>query len=255
MNKLMIKQINKQFSRYAFSYRNYNTVQRAVAAELVEWAKDGNLGMVLDVGCGDGEIFRQIEMAKKDFTLFSGMDLSDKMLELHPKTDKVKLVRADFNSDTFAEIFADSKVDTVFSSSALQWCRDPEKTFAGLSKLGKRAYFSFFTENTFKTLLSCAGIESPVCPSARMTEALTMFYQIRRIEHRDYSLKFDSVNDMFLYIKKSGVSGGRAVLGYREVKKLEREYPLDYLEFEVLLVDAVPRAKTATTDVSGNQTG
>ena len=45
------------------------------------------------------------------------------------------------------------------------------------------------------------------------------------------------------------------MLGYREVKKLEREYPLDYLEFEVLLVDAVPRAKIATTDVFVNQTG
>ena len=46
---------------------------------------------------------------------------------------------------------------------------------------------------------------------------------------------------MFRYIKRSGVSGGVGVLNYREMKNIMKNYPLDYLEFEVLFIKA--RAK------------
>ena len=51
-----------------------------------------------------------------------------------------------------------------------------------------------------------------------------------------YSLSFDSVRDMFRYIKRSGVSGNRNVLTYKGTKRLMETYPLDYLEFEVLFI-------------------
>jgi malonyl-CoA O-methyltransferase len=41
---------------------------------------------------------------------------------------------------------------------------------------------------------------------------------------------------MFKYIKQSGVSGSRKVLGYKQTKKLMREYPVNYLEFEVAFI-------------------
>jgi malonyl-CoA O-methyltransferase len=46
---------------------------------------------------------------------------------------------------------------------------------------------------------------------------------------------------MLNYIKKSGVSGGEKKLTYKQVKNLIKNYPLDYLEFEVLFVDATSR--------------
>jgi malonyl-CoA O-methyltransferase len=45
---------------------------------------------------------------------------------------------------------------------------------------------------------------------------------------------------MFRYIQKSGVGGGERKLGYKKMKRLMEEYPLDYLEFEVLFVQAKP---------------
>ena len=45
---------------------------------------------------------------------------------------------------------------------------------------------------------------------------------------------------MFNYIKKSGVSGGEKQLTYMQTKQLMKSYPLDYLEFEVLFVEARP---------------
>jgi malonyl-CoA O-methyltransferase len=49
---------------------------------------------------------------------------------------------------------------------------------------------------------------------------------------------------MFKYIKKSGVSGGEKRLGYKEMKVLMELYPLNYLEFEVLFVEATSLAKS-----------
>jgi malonyl-CoA O-methyltransferase len=45
---------------------------------------------------------------------------------------------------------------------------------------------------------------------------------------------------MFRYIQKSGVGGGERQLGFKEMKRLMEAYPLDYLEFEVLFVEARP---------------
>ena len=54
------------------------------------------------------------------------------------------------------------------------------------------------------------------------------------IEVMTYELSFESIQDIFTYIKKSGVSGGRNALSYKQMKNLMREYPTKTLEFEVL---------------------
>jgi malonyl-CoA O-methyltransferase len=43
---------------------------------------------------------------------------------------------------------------------------------------------------------------------------------------------------MFRYIKQSGVSGGERKLSYTQTKQLMENYPLKYLEFEVLFIEA-----------------
>jgi len=52
----------------------------------------------------------------------------------------------------------------------------------------------------------------------------------------EYKLEFESVREMFRYIKRSGVSGSRNVLSYTQTKKLMREYPLSFLEFEIVFI-------------------
>jgi aminopeptidase N len=58
-------------------------------------------------------------------------------------------------------------------------------------------------------------------------------------ELKEYRLYFETVREMFNYIKKSGVSGGDQQLTYTQTKQLMKQYPLDYLEFEVLFVKGV----------------
>ncbi len=70
-----------------------------------------------------------------------------------------------------------------------------------------------------------------------MRETIEKYYHAE-FELKEYRLYFETVREMFNYIKKSGVSGGEKQLTYKQTKQLMKTYPLDYLEFEVLFVEA-----------------
>ncbi len=110
-------------------------------------------------------------------------------------------------------------------------------TFSRLSNKASKGYFAIFTSSTFKTLHKVAEIKSPIYSETELKETISRYYNAT-FETRNYSLHFDSVRDMFRYIKKSGVSGGEKKLSYKQMKYLMKVYPLDYLEFEVLFVKA-----------------
>ena len=55
-----------------------------------------------------------------------------------------------------------------------------------------------------------------------------------------YKLEFDNKKDLFDYIKKSGVSGEKS-LSYSDSKKLYKDYPYNYLEFEVIFVKTISK--------------
>lgn len=52
---------------------------------------------------------------------------------------------------------------------------------------------------------------------------------------------FEDNLSKFRYIKKSGVSGGKRRLSVAQTKALIQNYPLEYLEFEVLFVWGVSK--------------
>ena len=139
-------------------------------------------------------------------------------------------------AETF-NIFTVEQNSIVISSSALQWSRDLDTTLSRLSKRSAQAHFAIFTSSTFKTLHKAADIKSPIYSETELKTTINKYYQAT-YETRKYILHFDSVRDMFKYIKKSGVSGGEQKLSYKQTKDLMKVYPLDYLEFEVLFVKA-----------------
>ena len=163
------------------------------------------------------------------------------MLSLHPSADNIIKYRADFNTPKVFNNFCTQEENTlVLSSSALQWSSDLDITLSQLSRCGQRTYFAIFTSGTFKTLHKCAGIRSPIYPEAYLRDKISKYYNATFML-QTYQLSFETVREMFRYIQKSGVSGGERQLGYKAMKKVMEEYPLDYLEFEVLFVEAMPR--------------
>ncbi|MDD2651933.1 MAG: methyltransferase domain-containing protein [Sulfurimonas sp.] len=223
--------VSSEFSRRALEYGNYNIIQNIVIEKLLTHVAH-KPKRILDIGCGSGALLRAIDW---EYEHFCGVDFAQGMLELHPKSSKIELLYADFNQNKLFENLLTYKWDFIFSASALQWAHDLEKVFYCIQKLNAPVALAIFTSGTFKTLNETASISS-ILRSADEIKNLAKNYFDAKFEVVNYKLEFESTRDMFRYIKKSGVSGSRKILSYKESKKLLEEYPLSYLEFEVAFI-------------------
>jgi len=225
--------IAKEFSRFASNYDRVNIIQKQVALELVAKLNKKAYPSILDLGCGSGEIYKNLLKNSIAFEHFVGVDIAPNMLDIHPKEARVELQNIDFNDASLAY----NHYDVVLSSSALQWAKDLDQTLANVSKLSQQFYFAIFTSNTFKSLHQVAGISSPIYDQEILQTSIDRYYEATYTT-KEYKLYFDSTYEMLRYIKGSGVSGGERKLSYKQIKELMEHYPLKYLEFEVLFVEA-----------------
>jgi malonyl-CoA O-methyltransferase len=227
--------VQSEFSRYAEQYGNYSIIQEKVVRKLLDDLKEKPKN-ILDLGCGKGALFSAIDWKMEHFV---GVDFAHRMLELHPKegenVDQLECIYGDFNESALFEQLSLIDFDRIFSASALQWAEDLEMVFSRIASLKTPLSLAIFTGSTFKTLFETAGI-APLLRGSDEIASLAKRYFNADIEVVRYQLAFDSVREMFRYIKRSGVSGNRNLLGYKEMKKLMESYPLDYLEFEVVFI-------------------
>jgi len=232
-----VSNVIQEFSRFAHEYDSHNMIQAEVAKSLAEQLSSSHYATILDMGCGRGEVYKNLEKNNSSFEHFIALDSSRQMLELHPSAHKIEKIHADFNRlQTFENISLD-KNSLIVSSSALQWSKDLDFTLGHLSQKSSLAYFAIFTANTFKTLHQTAHIASPIYSETVLRDTIQKYYHAT-FELKEYRLYFETVREMFNYIKKSGVSGGEKQMTYKQTKQLMKTYPLDYLEFEVLFVEA-----------------
>lgn len=227
--------VQSEFSRYADQYGNYNIIQEKVVSKLLDDLHE-HPRRILDLGCGKGALFSAIDWQIEHFV---GVDFAPGMLELHPKEGTnvkvLECVYGDFNDAALFEQLSFSAFDRIFSASALQWADDLETVFRNISSLKKPVSLAIFSGSTFKTLFETADVKPLLRSSEEVTELAKRYFNAE-VETVQYKLAFDSVREMFRYIKRSGVSGNRNLLGYKEMKKLMNSYPLDYLEFEVIFI-------------------
>lgn len=225
--------ISSEFSKHALEYNTYNIIQNKVVKKLLSKLNDKPKS-ILDLGCGSGALCRAIDWEYDDFL---GVDFAQGMLDLHPQSKKILCIHGDFNEASLFENLATYEFEHVFSSSSLQWAQDLESVFKSISSLKRPVSLAIFTSGTFKTLNKTASLE-PLLRSATTIQTLSEKYFNAEFEVLKYKLEFESTRDMFRYIKKSGVSGSRRVLTYKQTKKLMQEYPLNYLEFEIVLINS-----------------
>lgn len=228
--------ISKEFSKYAKSYGSYNIIQNKVIKHLFsnlpeQQSKPKN---ILDLGCGNGSLCRAITWNYEHFT---GVDFAPGMLELHPKSEKIECIYGDFNDDTLFDNLQTNNYDFIFSASALQWADDLENVFKNIKALDAPIALAIFTSGTFKTLNKTANLNS-ILKSAKEVNTLQKKYFNADFEVVNYQLEFENTREMFKYIKKSGVSGSRKALNYKQTKELINNYPLNYLEFEVVFISS-----------------
>ncbi|NOQ30931.1 MAG: methyltransferase domain-containing protein [Helicobacteraceae bacterium] len=223
--------VQKEFSKNAHHYDEYNTIQNRVVEDLIALGSKDEKN-ILDLGCGSGSVYKAL---KSEVDSFLGVDFSAPMLELHPKSKNVKTVLGSFNDDELFTELAKNSYDRIYSASALQWATDLDQTFKNIKELGTPISFSIFTSNTFKTIYEVTEL-NPLLRSTEVLKELIEKYFDATITTKNYKLEFESKSEMFSYIKNSGVSSGQRVLNYRQTKKLLEHYPINYLEFEVMFI-------------------
>jgi len=237
--------INKEFSKYAHKYQQLNQIQAEVAKKLItSLTPTGHPACkpkkILDLGCGSGAIYNLIDW---EIEKFVGVDFSSNMLSLHPKAENVTCKLGDFNDAKLFEALREEEFDYIISASALQWASDLEKVFSNIARFHLPFSLAIFSSGTFTTLKKTAGVES-IIPSYKTLKELAEkhLHVDVGIEKVFYTLEFENTREMLRYIKRSGVSGGRNLLTYKQTKKLMDEYPLNYLEFEVVYINSFSKA-------------
>jgi malonyl-CoA O-methyltransferase len=221
-----------QFSRFAEAYDDYNVIQRRVVGKLLDDLQGETPMRILDLGCGKGALHEALPWNPAHLL---AVDFAPRMLELHPKGSNVECIYGDFNDTNLFEHLRYYRFERIFSASALQWSEDLDRTFSMVAALQAPVSLALFTAGTFKTLYETAGLKPMLASAAQIDEAASCHFG-GSVETLTYRLAFESTREMFRYIKRSGVSGGRNVLGYKEAKQLMACYPLEYLEFEVCFV-------------------
>ena len=231
----MILEHIKEFSRHANSYDTHTDVQKEVAKYLVS-KLSSKPKYILDLGCGSGEVYKNINWEIEQFV---GVDSSKEMSQKHPTCKDICIINEDFESSALIQKL-DPPYDLLISSSALQWSKDIEKMVQWSSLTCKEGAFAIFTDKTFETIYQLSGLEV-FLPNA--SNLLTLFekYFTCKSEIKTFRLSFPNNLSAFRYIKQSGVSGGKKRLSISQTKSLIQNYPLAYLEFEVLFVWGIPR--------------
>jgi len=233
-----ISSVVQEFSRFAHQYEMYNVIQVEVATTLVSKLPNKFYKNIIDIGAGNGEIYKNLKKQKVSFVTLTVLDSAEEMLAIHPKQNNILKICTNFNSKNLLSDIPLAYYDLLISSSALQWSTDLEYTMKELSSIANIFYGAVFTSGTFKTLHDVAKVNSPIYTPKEIKAVIKQHYNKAIFHTQNYKLKFKSTRDMFRYIKQSGVSSGERKLNYCQTKKLMDEYPLDYLEFEVLFIEA-----------------
>jgi malonyl-CoA O-methyltransferase len=228
MHHLTHKPHAREFDTKAKGYDSRRVIQNALA-DIILLDFDSDNKKIVDIGCGSGAIFERVH----DFKSFLAVDISANFLALHPRNDAVTLMQADFDDDTLYGELSMLCLDTVVSNSSIQWSEHIEKTLRLLSSLASECRISFFTDGTFRKLREIAKTDN-FLPNANKIVVLLDKLGFEKVDKHEFILHFDEKKEIFDYIKKSGIGGGKRTLDFKAAKLLRNSYPYDYLEFEAV---------------------
>ncbi|MBD3841815.1 MAG: methyltransferase [Campylobacterales bacterium] len=227
----MNKNVNLEFSNHAPQYNQYNIIQQIVAKALVR-ELSFKPKTILELGCGSGQVFKNIDF---EFDHYKAIDFSQKMCMIHPKHPKLAVKCLDFDSIEFINELNGSFYDVVLSSSALQWSKNLNGIIQKVSKITNNIEMVLFTNNTFKTLFSITNTRSPILDLVTIKDVFSRYF-LCQFETIEYKIEFETKKELFDYIKNSGVGAGNKMLNFKQAKQLYKEYPHNYLEFEVVFI-------------------
>jgi malonyl-CoA O-methyltransferase len=211
--------VEKAFSRSSRNYESRGFIQNQVAKNLVGRVKE-RPKHILDLGCGSGFIYKNIDW---EFDKFIGVDFSKEMLKLHPKF-KTELIFENFDALKFP------KSDTLISSSSLQWSSNLKELLEKISELEIPTYLSLFTSKTFSEVHKYFQTSSPIYS---LNEILS-FANGFQYEVENFEIEFSNSREVLKYIKESGVSGGGLSISPNQIRNFISEDVIQNITLEIV---------------------
>lgn len=211
----------KSFDRFAHTYGEYNVIQKRIIKKYLSLVKD----RIVDLGCGSEGLCKY-----KNFEFYLGIDSSEEMLKRNP----CKSLKADFNTKECFELIKKYEFDQIVSFSALQWSKDLNFVFGEIRKLNRDFLLAVFTSNTFKTLHRFLNIKSPIFSKEDILKSAGILNP-KEVEILNYEMTFTNPKELLEYIKYSGV-GGNVKANPVKIKNFLKQFPVNYLEFEVIVI-------------------
>ena len=141
--RLLDKQlVARSFSRAAETYDSVAELQRRIGNRLLDFLPATAADVVLDLGCGTGFFASSLQTAYPDSTVI-GLDLAEGMAN-YASTHQPSAQWLCGDAESLP--LADSSVDIIFSSLAIQWCEDNKALFGEVFRVLKPAgHFVFST--------------------------------------------------------------------------------------------------------------
>jgi malonyl-CoA O-methyltransferase len=215
------------FNKFANSYGKYNIIQKKIIQKYIPFTHN----KIVDLGCGSEGLCKY-----KNFEFYLGIDNSKEMLKLNPCNTKL----CDFNTKKCFNEIKKYNFSQIVSFSALQWAKNLEFVFKEIKELNKDFLLAIFTSNTFKTLHNYLQITSPIYSKEEILQKASILdYEYELFEDKLY---FSSPIKLLQYIKYSGVKGD-VKTDTAKILKFVKEFPFNYLEFEVVILRKRGRRK------------
>lgn len=207
MNK---QRIAERFGRAAATYEQEATVQRQIAATMMDHLR-GHVATphprVFEFGCGTGLYSRLLHEQLSPARLYLN-DLSPKMGEacqdLLQASDKVSFVAADAETLPLPE-----GIDIVTSCSAIQWFEQPEAFFARCADAlptGGLLAFSTFGKENMHEIHRLIGKGLLYRALSELTEALSTQYEVWHASEEQVKLSFPTPQAVLYHLKQTGVN-------------------------------------------------
>lgn len=242
------RQIARQFDRSASQYENFDTLQRRMNDQLLEWAKAAN--QVVDLGCGNGRALAQLAQTHPNAYRLA-VDISAGMLQQAQQTDpQIVCLQADMENMPLAQ----QSFDLVYSCAAMQWST-PRGVLQEMRRVlcpGGQLLLGTFVAGSLREWHRAWELAGDTSRVHRLPEAETLLnqfaemgFQIQHSRHIEHCFHYDQPEAMLQDLKGLGgthasLSRPKGLLGKNTYRRF-REALLGLgcvARYQVLLIEA-----------------